>query len=83
VDIYKSARKHGVSDEDINHVLDNALVVLEDEESKVLYLGPDHAGNLLEVVSVSRQNGTEIVIHAMPMQDRYRSLLPPSPGAPT
>ena len=83
MDIYESARKHGVSDEDINHVLDNALVVLEDDEARVLYLGPDRAGNLLEVVSVTRENGSEIVIHAMTMQDRYRSLLPPSPGAPT
>lgn len=47
----------------------------EDEEGKVLHLGPDRAGNLLEIVSVSRQDRTEIVIHAMPMRRRYESFL--------
>jgi hypothetical protein len=32
-----------------------------------LYLGPD-AGNLLEVVSVARDDGSEVVIHAMRMR---------------
>ena len=31
----------------------NALVSAEDDEGRVLYLGPDPAGNLLEVVSVA------------------------------
>ena len=42
----------------------------------MLYLGPDQAGNLLEVVSVARSNGTEIVIHAMRMRRIYEPLLP-------
>jgi hypothetical protein len=37
--------------------------------------GPDRAGNLLEVVSVPRDDGTEVVIHAMPMRKIYESLL--------
>lgn len=41
----------------------------------MLYLGPDRAGNLLEVVSVMREDGTEIVIHAMPMRRIYEPLL--------
>jgi hypothetical protein len=36
----------------------------------VLNLGPDRAGNLLEVVSVVREDGSEIVIHAMPSTGR-------------
>ena len=82
MDIYESARKHGISDEAIRHAIDNALVVLEDEEAKVLYLGPDSAVNLLEVVTVDRTDGTEVVIHAMPMRPQYQSLLPPPQSEP-
>jgi hypothetical protein len=41
----------------------------------VLYLGPDRAANLLEVVSVLREDGTEIVIHAMRMRAKYELFL--------
>jgi hypothetical protein len=75
VEIYESARKHGIGDED-QHGIDHACVVADDEEEgKVLYLGPDRAGNLLEVVSVVRDDGTEIVIHAMRMRRTYEPLL--------
>jgi hypothetical protein len=76
VEIYDSARKHGVSDSDIEHAVAQALVVAEDDESKVLYLGPDQAGNLLEVVTVEREGGGELVIHAMPMRRSYQTMLP-------
>lgn len=75
MEIYPSARKHGASDVDIDHAVDHALAVGEQEDGKVLYLGPDTAGNLLEVVSVLRDDGTEIVIHAMRMRRIYEPLL--------
>lgn len=76
MEIYESARKHGISDEDIEHAVDRALVVADEEEAgRVLYLGPDRAANLLEIVSVVREDGTEIVIHAMPMRRMYEPLL--------
>jgi hypothetical protein len=78
VEIYDSARKHGVSDEDMAHAIANALVVADDDEGKVLYLGPDPSGNLLEVVSVEREKGDEVVIHAMAMRRMYEGLLPES-----
>lgn len=76
MEIYESARKHGVSDEDVRHTVEHALVVAdEDDTGKVLYLGPDRSGNLLEIVTVLRDDGTEIVIHAMRMRRLYESLL--------
>jgi hypothetical protein len=76
VDIYESARKHGISDEDIRHAVTHALVVADEQgTSKVLYLGPDRAGNLLEIVTVLREDDTEVVIHAMPMRRPYEPLL--------
>lgn len=76
MEIYESARKHGISDEDIRHAVTHALVVADEQgTSKVLYLGPDRAGNLLEMVTVLREDDTEIVIHAMPMRRTYEPLL--------
>ena len=44
MDIYESARKHGVSDDDILHAIDFELVAAEQDDGKVLYLGPDKSG---------------------------------------
>ena len=79
VDIYQSARKHGISDDDIEHA-ENAMVAADDDDDddddgKVLYLGADRAGNLLEVICVERDDGTEVVIHAMRMRRIYEPLL--------
>ena len=75
MEIYDSARRHGIGDEDIIHAVEHALAVGEQDDGKVLYLGPDRAGSLLEVVAVSRDDGTEIVIHAMRMRRRYQPFL--------
>lgn len=74
-EIHASARKHGVSVDDIDHAIRNALVAADDDEGKVLYLGPDTAGNLLEVVCVLRTDDSEIAIHAMKMRKAYQPLL--------
>ncbi|MFP3043803.1 hypothetical protein LQZ19_18480 [Treponema primitia] len=65
--IIDSARKHGVSDADIIYVIEHAIEVieLEDEPQKLLYIGFDRSLRALEVVTVVKINGEEIVIHAM------------------
>jgi hypothetical protein len=75
VDIYVSARKHGIADEDIAHAVGHAVAAGEQDDGKVLYLGPDRAGNLLEVVAVVRVDGSEIVIHAMTLRPKYAAFL--------
>jgi hypothetical protein len=76
VEIYESARKYGITDEDIRHGVEHVLVATDDDDTgEVLYLGPDRAGNLLEIVTVLRDDGTEIVIHAMNMRRIYEPLL--------
>ena len=76
MDILPSSRRHGIADEDIQHGVDNALVIEEVPEDPVRYLvlGPDQAGNLLELVVLDRPDGPA-VIHAMKMRPKYRSLL--------
>lgn len=51
------------------------MAIGEQDDAKVLYLGPDSSGNLLEVVSVAREDGTEVVIHAMRMRSKYEPFL--------
>ncbi|MDQ3571187.1 MAG: hypothetical protein M3450_00040 [Actinomycetota bacterium] len=75
MDIYASARKHGISEIDIEHAVEHALAAGDQEDGKVLYLGPDRAGNLLEIVAVRRDDGSEVVIHAMRMRSVYESFL--------
>jgi len=40
-----------------------------------LYLGPARSGNLLEVITIVRDDGSELAIHAMTMRAKYQRLL--------
>ena len=74
--IHPSARKHGSADADINHAIEFARTVREHEDDdRILYLGPDAAGNMLEVITVREADDSELVIHAMLMQKTYLPLL--------
>jgi hypothetical protein len=42
----------------------------------VLWLGPDRAGNLLEIIVVVFEDGAELAVHAMKMRPMYRRVLP-------
>jgi len=75
VEIRDSARKHGIADDDIAHAVDHALVVAEIDPDKTLYLGPDRAANLLEVVVVTRVGSDPLAIHAMRMRKQYEPYL--------
>ena len=77
MEIHDSARKHGVADQDILHASDHALAIEDagEDPDRWLLIGPDLAGNLLEVVVLITAEGTQIVIHAMPMRDKYAKLL--------
>lgn len=75
MEVYQSARRHGIADEGTLHAVEHALAVGEQDDGKVLYLGPDRAGNMLEVVAVACDDGSEVVIHAMRMRPTYEPFL--------
>jgi uncharacterized DUF497 family protein len=55
VDILPSARKHGFTEADIRHAWENALRFVEyeyDGEERLLVIGPDTHGTMLELVAV-------------------------------
>ena len=76
MEIHPSARKHGIADEDIEHAAAYAMVIEDQDDDMRLYLGPARTADLLEVVTIVRDDGSELAIHAMKMRARYRRLLP-------
>jgi len=79
VEVHDSARKHGVADPDIHHAIDHALAIEDagDDPDRWLVIGPDRAGNLLEIVVLITVENTQLAIHAMAMRTTYRRLLEP------
>jgi GNAT superfamily N-acetyltransferase len=75
VEIHPSARKHGIADEDIEHAINNAMAIDDQQDDVRLYLGPARNADLLEVGTIIRSDGTELAIHAMRLRPRYRRLL--------
>jgi hypothetical protein len=76
VEIHPSARKHGIADEDIKHATKNAMAIDDQDDDTRLYLGPARSAELLEIVTIVRDDDTELAIHAMKMRDKYQRLLP-------
>lgn len=65
-----------IADEDIEHAMRHALAIDDQDDDTRLYLGPARSADLLEVVTVVRDDGSELAIHAMKMRPKYRRLLP-------
>ncbi len=73
MEIRKSARKHGITTDEIRHALDHALRLIEfeyDGEDRLLVIGDNGPGTLLELVLVPAAD-PDRVIHA----DRLRPSL--------
>ena len=81
-----SALKRGITEAQIRHVIDNAMVVTEIEDKdgseQTLYLGAgDASTTMLEVITVSVAPmagpgpGVEVAIHAMKMRPKWNYLL--------
>jgi len=67
--IIASARKHRVHDDDILHAYRQPVRVLELDDL-IMLIGPSRSGKLLEV-GVSRANGIDFIIHAMPARPKF------------
>lgn len=78
--VHRSARKHGVAEADVLHATEHALVVVDlgpdADPPKVLVVGPDRAGNLLEVVVLDLADERRLAVHATALRPRFRGLLP-------
>jgi len=64
-----TARKHGVSDNDMLHAYRNPIRVFSLDDL-VMLIGADAAGNLLEI-GVATGEGVEFIVHAMPARTKF------------
>lgn len=60
-----------ISDEDILHAWRHPLASFLQDDDLIMVIGPDSAGNLLEVGSVFSDSGQEVIIHAMSARKKY------------
>lgn len=77
MEIGDSPRRHGVSDTDLLHAWENALRLIEyeyDGEDRLLVIGPDTSGRLLELVAVPATAPTR-VIHADNLRPKFYDYL--------
>ena len=73
----ESAFKHGVNVESIEHAIDFWLLRKDDanDTENTLFLGPDQAGNILEILAYPIGEEDLIVFHAMPARAQFLALL--------
>jgi GNAT superfamily N-acetyltransferase len=76
LEIHPSARKHGIADADIQHAAEHAMTINDQDDETRLYLGPARNARPLEVVTIMRDDGSQLAIHAMAMRPKYQRLLP-------
>jgi len=70
VEVADSARRHGVSDADIRAAVSVPLRVVSQGGDRVLVIGADTEGRLLEVV-VLDPDGDPAAIHAMALRRKF------------
>lgn len=77
----RSATRHRISRARSRYVIERCGLVFEQDpaaggpasrNARLVYLGDDANGAPLEVMAVELESGDQLVIHAMPMRERYR-----------
>ena len=74
--VHPSARKHGISDARMLHVVATCPLPMEHPEAtgQVIFLGPDQNGVPLEVVAFEDDEGELTIIHAMRLRPSYKNV---------
>ena len=71
VEILASAQRHGISDDDIRHAVENSVAGGGvDDNDFMMLVGPDQSGNILEIGIVVTDD-IEYAIHAMRARTEY------------
>jgi hypothetical protein len=68
--ILASARKHGLSDEDMLHAYRHPISVFVHDDLTML-VGGDLSGQPIEVGLATSEDGIEFIIHAMPARQKF------------
>jgi hypothetical protein len=76
VEIAGSARKHAIDDSDILHALVLPMrQIRQGDADRLLIIGPDRRGRLLEIVILDPDSEEPVVIHAMPLRHKFYRFL--------
>ncbi len=75
MEIADSARKHGIADADIRHAIQIPFRTVAHGNNRVLIIGPDIRGRLLEIVVLDPDSDEPAVIHAMPLRRKFYDYL--------
>jgi hypothetical protein len=80
VQLHASSARHGVDPADARHAFARPVAVVDlDPEStppKILVIGPDRSGNLLELIALVLADDDLLVIHAMRLRPVFFRYLP-------
>lgn len=77
VEVADSARKHGIAEEDMRHAVRVPFRLIEqdyDGETRILVIGADTSGRLLEVVVAQTDTGP-VIIHADTLRTKFYDYL--------
>ncbi len=79
MEVTPSARKHGISDDDIRHAFENAVasITVAEQPDFTMLVGPGQSAQLLEI-GVIADDDNDYVIHAMPARARYLKMIRPN-----
>lgn len=70
--IHGTARKHGITDEDIHHAFRNTMYVAEHQDENFrMVIGGDSTGRLIEIGYTINPEGVVFLIHAMPARRKH------------
>jgi hypothetical protein len=75
VEISGNARKHGVTDDDMLHAVRVPFRLVDLSGDRVLYIGADRAGTLLEVIVADVETNVPCIIHAMRLRPKFYDYL--------
>lgn len=68
--LLSTALKHGVDESDALHAWAFAVDLFTLSERMLMFIGPDRAGNLIEV-GVVEWHGELAIVHAMPARTKF------------
>lgn len=68
--LLSTALKHGVDESDALHAWAFAVDLFALSEGMLMFIGPDRAGNLIEV-GVVEWHGELAIVHAMPARTKF------------
>jgi len=79
VRLTKSAIKHGISEVDIRHAQNHAIKIFDYfddlDRRRILMIGPDQSGNLLELLMALNPDTSLKIFHAMKLRPKFEGLI--------